>query len=221
MIRSGEARRVLVAATEASVHPLFIASFQRLGVLTGPGEVCRPFDVNRGGFLMSEAAAAVCLEAIHDTPRSLAKIDQYALGGDATHLTGNDPHGMVPQHLLRQMLKLNPRIDLIHAHGTGTVLNDSTELMALAAALPPEICSLIYSHKAALGHTLGASGLVGVVIDCLCRSIQRVPGNVNTPNPMVSRFRIERTQNVIPARHRSLIHAAGFGGPTAMVVLKA
>src|SRR4051794_19112283 len=63
MIQSGEARQVLVVAAEASVHPLFLGSFQRLGVLAKPGEGCRPFDRNRTGFYMSEAAASVLLEA--------------------------------------------------------------------------------------------------------------------------------------------------------------
>ena len=63
MIRAGEARRVLVVAAEASVHPLFLGCFKRLGVLPGGGIGCRPFDEAREGFLMSEAAAAVCLDA--------------------------------------------------------------------------------------------------------------------------------------------------------------
>jgi 3-oxoacyl-[acyl-carrier-protein] synthase II len=57
MIRAGEARRVLVVAAEASVHPLFLGSFKRLGVLPREGVGCRPFDETRDGFLMSEAAA--------------------------------------------------------------------------------------------------------------------------------------------------------------------
>ena len=63
LIHSGEAKRVLVAAAEASIHPLFLGSFKRLGLLPRPGVGCRPFDLHRDGFLMSEAAAAVCLEA--------------------------------------------------------------------------------------------------------------------------------------------------------------
>src|SRR6266568_2757444 len=63
MIKAGEAKRVLVVAAEASIHDLFIGSFRKLGVLARPGEGCRPFDHTRSGFLMSEAGAAVCLQA--------------------------------------------------------------------------------------------------------------------------------------------------------------
>ena len=62
MLRSGEVDRAIVIGAEASLHPLFLACFKRLGVLPGEGIGCRPFDVSREGFLVSEAAAAICLE---------------------------------------------------------------------------------------------------------------------------------------------------------------
>ncbi len=223
MIQSGEADRVLIVAAEASVHPLFLASFARLGVLApagGSGGVCRPFDQNRNGFLMSEAAAAICLEA--NSNRPIATIDRYALGGDATHLTGSDPHGTVLRHLLRNVIGDSP-MDLIHAHGTGTVSNDSTELAALQAVIGKnnnhrDLPSL-YSHKAALGHSLGASGLVAVAINCLCHQTGQIPGNIHTANPLpTTNLKIEQCTSTCSI-HRSLIHAAGFGGPTAVVSL--
>src|SRR3954464_875948 len=85
MIKSGEAKRVLVVGAEASVHELFIGSFRRLGVLAKAGEGCRPFDEGRSGFLMSEAGAAVCLES-GDGGAGEVLIEKMAMGGDATHL---------------------------------------------------------------------------------------------------------------------------------------
>ena len=63
MIQAGEVQRAIVVASESSLHALFTASFARLGVLAPPGYGCRPFDRQRQGFVISEAAAAVCLEA--------------------------------------------------------------------------------------------------------------------------------------------------------------
>ena len=63
MIRGGEADRVLVVAAEASVSPIFLGSFRRMGVLPAEGVGCRPFDQARDGFLMSEAAA-VCSSGV-------------------------------------------------------------------------------------------------------------------------------------------------------------
>jgi 3-oxoacyl-[acyl-carrier-protein] synthase II len=172
MIRTGEVRRALVVATEASVHPLFLGSFQRLGVLAKAGAGCRPFDRNRDGFVMSEAAAAVLLEAADpdESPRTAVHgsspapqifLDRFALAGDATHLTGGDPGARTLRYLLDRVIDGRP-VDLVHAHGTGTPLNDEAELAAIEAAVatvPDATPPAVYSHKGALGHSLGAAGL--------------------------------------------------------------
>jgi 3-oxoacyl-[acyl-carrier-protein] synthase II len=215
MIQSGAARRVLVVGVEASVHPLFIGSFARLGVVAPPGDFCRPFDVNRKGFLMSEAAAAVCLEARDSDGRNI-KIDRVALGGDAVHLTAGDPSGRTIRRLLGRVVDGRP-VDLVHAHGTGTEINDATELAAIESVLVGE--SALYSHKGALGHSLGASGLVSVVLNCLCHEKGVVLPNINTVNPLPSRrVRIECTP-INRKIQRSIVLASGFGGPAAAVSL--
>ena len=240
MIRSGEADRVLVVAAEASVHPLFLASFKRLGVLPPEGVGCRPFDENRQGFLMSEAAAAVSVEMVEPdrVPEAYARIDRYALGGDATHMTGGDPRGSTLRHLLARVVDNRP-VELIHAHGTGTTFNDPIELSAFndiccagdaAPATPPSV----YSHKGALGHSLGAAGLVSVALSCMMHAKNFVPPNVQTTNPlrpiigvMLSSTSGEKSRKHVQIRteatsrtiRRSLCVAAGFGGPTAVVSL--
>jgi 3-oxoacyl-[acyl-carrier-protein] synthase II len=222
MIRSGEASRVLVVAAEASVHPLFLGSFKRLGVLADPKSGCRPFDQNRDGFLMSEAAAAICLEAAHDHPTNPSvAIDRFAMGADATHLTANDPAGRVLQHLIRQTIKTTLPIDLIHAHGTGTINNDPIELAAIESVFPDSKSPpSLYSHKGALGHSLGAAGLVATVLSVMAHREGIVPRNVRTINPLTAqRITISQTAIHRPV-HRSLIMAAGFGGGAAAVSLE-
>jgi 3-oxoacyl-[acyl-carrier-protein] synthase II len=215
LIQSCEAKRVLVVAAEASVHPLFLASFGRLGVLPPPGGLCRPFDIHRSGFLMSDAAAAVCLQADSDNG---IHVDRFAMGGDATHLTGSTSDGAALRYLLKRAMPENP--DLIHAHGTGTTLNDEIEIRELQSAVKnsgekPQI----FSHKGAIGHTLGASGLVSVVINCICHRTDIVPGNVNTHHPLVhDGLSISQSPINRPVR-RSLVIASGFGGPIAIVAL--
>jgi 3-oxoacyl-[acyl-carrier-protein] synthase II len=230
MILSGEVRQALVVATEASVHPLFLGSFHRLGVLARPGAGCRPFDRTRDGFVMSEAAAAVLLVADDGAPRprlasrgtaqpSPIHLDRFALGADATHLTGSDPDARVLRRLLSRVIDNRP-VDLVHAHGTGTLANDQTELAAIESVLceagePPAL----YSHKGALGHSLGAAGLVSVVLNCHAHATGVVPPNAQTLDPLpaarvlLSRFPVRR------AIRRSLAIAAGFGGAIAAVSL--
>jgi 3-oxoacyl-[acyl-carrier-protein] synthase II len=219
LIESGRAARVLVVAAESSLGPLFVGSFKRLGVLAQDG--CRPFDVSRTGFLMSEGAAAVCLEPASAGDGGGVGIESYALGGDATHLTGGDRKGETLRHLIRSAMDERP-VDFIHAHGTGTDINDATELVAIEesiGAIGQGGCP-IYSHKGALGHSLGAAGLTAVALSCQVHRFGVVPPNVQTANPLPTRSgRIERG----PVRRqvgRSLAIAAGFGGAAAVVALR-
>lgn len=225
LIRAGEADRVLVVAAEASVHPLFIGSFQRLGILPKPGIGCRPFDENRDGFLMSESAAAVWLERADLSPSTSSEpapriaLDHFAMGADSTHLTGMDPDAVVLRRVIRQAIGNQP-LDLIHAHGTGTTLNDPAELAAIEEAVKshPRLPA-IYSHKAALGHSLGASGLVSIVLNCHSHATGLIPPNVRTACPIPSdRLTIEQSTVARPVT-RSLAIAAGFGGAIAAVTL--
>jgi 3-oxoacyl-[acyl-carrier-protein] synthase II len=214
MIQAGEVRQALIVAAEASIHPLFLGSFQRLGVLAKPGDGCKPFDQSRTGFYMSEAAAAVVLQAA-DSPDGIC-IDRFAMGGDATHLTGGDPEARVLRRLLTQVID-GRAVDLIHAHGTGTELNDATELAAIDDCVHGN--PGIYSHKASLGHSLGASGLLSIVINCQSHAFGKIPPNVRTTNALkVKHARVLQTASNQTVR-RSVAIAAGFGGPTAVVSL--
>jgi 3-oxoacyl-[acyl-carrier-protein] synthase II len=217
MIRAGEIKRALVVAAEASVHPLFVGSFQRLGILATPGAGCRPFDRNRCGFYVSEAACAVMLGTDADAP---VKIDRFALAGDATHITGNDPRGLVLRRVLHDVIA-GEDVDLVHAHGTGTESNDAVELAAIEDAVCESASKnpIVYSHKAALGHSLGASGLLSVVLSCLAHTTGVIPPNVRTTDPLpAGGLSIPSTVKRRPVR-RSVTLAAGFGGPLAAVSL--
>lgn len=223
LIHSGEAPRVLVVAAEASVHPLFIGSFKRLGVLPAPEIGCRPFDQTRRGFLMSETAAAVCLEdgatsRNFNTSPQLA-LENFALGADATHLTASDPSGRVLEHLINKVIQNRP-IDLIHAHGTGTIANDDIELAAIERALShSQSKPALYSHKGALGHSLGAAGLVAVVLNVLAHQHSIVPPNVQTDHPLPSKIVTISRESIHRPIQRSLVLAAGFGGSCAAISL--
>lgn len=222
LIVEGSARRVLTIAAEASVHPLFLASFERLGVLSGPAIGCRPFDRRRDGFLMSEASAAILLEAAdsHDLPAGTVHVDQYALGADATHLTGIDPDAAALRHALDGVLATEP-VDLLHAHGTGTAANDPLELATFdEAARSWPHGPILYSHKGSLGHSLGAAGLVSVALNALCHRQGLVPPNVRTTEPLPSDHVTISPTAVRRRVSRSLVAAMGFGGSIAAVTLQ-
>jgi len=219
MIRSGEASRVLVIAAEASVHPLFVASFERLGIIPPAGFGCRPFDRDRKGFVMSEAAAAVWVEARSADDVSGVVVDRFAMGADATHLTRTSADAQPLERALKRVW--DPEgVDLVHAHGTGTIHNDATELAVLerlsaTAAGGPAV----YSHKGALGHSLGAAGLVSVVLNVLAHRTGTIPGNIRVAEPLrTANLQLSAVAVLRPVR-RSLAVAAGFGGQIAAVSL--
>jgi 3-oxoacyl-[acyl-carrier-protein] synthase II len=217
LIRQGACDRVLVVASESSLGALFQATFQRLGVLAPAGYGCRPFDRNRRGFTLSEAAAAVCLD--HQPRPAGVIVNRAAMFADAHHLTATDPEAATLRHLLADLRGPNG-IDFVHAHGTGTGLNDPAELAAIDALLG-DSAPQVYSHKAALGHTQGAAGLLAVAINTIVHRSGRIPPNAATAAPLPT-----TSARLIAGggKHRlttSLAIAAGFGGPVAGVKLMA
>jgi 3-oxoacyl-(acyl-carrier-protein) synthase len=220
LLQHGDATQALVVAAESSLHPLFLSSFRRLGVLPPPGARCQPFDEDRSGFLCSEAAAAVM---IHRTDAPLADdvaVDRVALAGDATHLTGSDPAGTTLRRVLAHVIA-GETIDLYHAHGTGTPANDAVEAAAIDAVLAAHRSTPhLYSHKGALGHTVGSAGLLAVVCNVLAHRNGCVPGNVCTDRPIPLANAVLSKDRVNRVVRRSVACAAGFGGATAAVSLR-
>lgn len=241
MIRSREAKRVVVVAADSSLHPLFLSSYRRLGVLAAEGMGCRPFDASRTGFIVSEAAAVMLYGLEADEGESLSRhgerrrvfdgredgagqrpvvIEGFGLGADATHLTNVAPDGRSLAYVIGRALA-GRGIDLVHAYGTGTIAHDPVELGAIEASVPEgDPRASLYSHKGALGHSLGASGLVSVVLNCLAHRDSVVPPNVQSREPVATK-RVEiAAERRSRAVRRSLAIAAGFGGTVAAVALK-
>lgn len=215
LLRSGSASQALVIAAEASVDPLFVGSFKRLGVLADEASGCRPFDENRTGFLISEAAAAICLTT-HESAGSYARVENMAIGGDGYHLTSPDPSGRSLGRMIQNVVTARP-VDLFHAHATGTSLHDPIELTAIESAVQGS-SPIVYSHKGSLGHSLGASGLVAVAINCLAHREGKIPGNVRTQRPLQTRLCISPRVEERLIR-RSVAVAAGFGGAMGAISL--
>lgn len=233
LIEHGDADRALVVAAESSMHPLFLQSFRRMGVLPPGDGRCRPFDAKRQGFLVGEAAAAVWLERnLHPSQGDLL-IDRFAFAGDAGHLTASDPDGATLRRLLSVVIG-GRRIDIVHAHGTGTEANDAAEAAAIDSILTelPRVCRAgnergtadqeppaVYSHKGAIGHSLGASGMVSVVLNVMMHRDGVVPPNVGIETPMPLQHATLSRELVLRPVKRSVVCAAGFGGATAAVSL--
>ena len=227
MLQPGGPRRVLVLTAEAALLPMFIASYQRLGVLpplTVAGYRGRPLDGARGGFVLAELAAAVVLERVE--PGQPVEPGSLALTGTAT---GCEPYDLIrpapAMPVLRELaagLIGDAPLDLLHPHATGTAGQDEVELSVYAEVLAQP--AAVYACKGALGHGLGAAGLVSLVLACLCARAEWRPPMPWVEHPIVAegrRCRLEPMRDAGRGRfQRQAVFAAGFGGHTAGAVVE-
>jgi 3-oxoacyl-[acyl-carrier-protein] synthase II len=172
---SQQPSRILVVAAEASLLPLFIHSYRRLGVLAPlrPGEYrALPLDEGRRGFVLTETSAAMLLERAQSVGHDRIEIVDTATACDAHDMVRPSPTMDAIRHVSRRLLGRGP-VDVLHPHAPGTIDHDELE-MATHRALAGPACD-VYACKGALGHGLGAAGLVAAVVACLCAMSGRRP----------------------------------------------
>lgn len=193
--------------------------FNSLGLISK--HACRPFDAQRDGISIGEAAAFALLER---TPEHLNADAVLLLGigesSDAYHMSSPHPDGLGARMAMQDALKmagLRPsEIDYIHLHGTATQNNDAAEAKAIQYVFGSGTpCS---STKGATGHTLGAAGGVGAVICALGLQHGLLPAGLNTrqldPALGLDYVLDNREQPVA----RTLSNSFGFGGTNCSLV---
>lgn len=231
-IRDGQCDLALAGSSEA-IHPLFAAGFYNMGVLAehdDPTRACRPFDVNRNGFVMGEGAAMFVLERLQHARQRGATIYADALGGrmlsDARHVTSLDAGSDALVELIRGTLRATgvapSDIAYVNAHGTGTRQNDVLESRGIRAALGHAANSVCVSaNKSMLGHLVNASGSVELAITALALRDGFVPPTLNLtdPDPECDLDCIPLVGRVRPLEHGLKLSIA-FGGHLAAVVLR-
>ncbi len=231
-------RKMLVVTSEAALLPAFIHSYERLGVLPPLNAASyrgRPLDKHRHGFMLCEVAAAVVLERRDPRdgpPQSKIKnqnseIDllDTAIAAEAYDLIRPAP-GMPALAQVARKLLAGRRIDLIHPHATGTLEHDEAELAVYANLLSDlgfraSDFPQVYAHKGALGHGLGAAGLVSLVLACLCAKTNRRPPMPWLTSPIASPFLSPKPQAANAKLTTHALFAAGFGGHVAGAVIAA
>ncbi|MFM9959824.1 MAG: beta-ketoacyl-[acyl-carrier-protein] synthase family protein [Planctomycetaceae bacterium] len=230
LIRSSECDVVLAGSSDASLLPIVLGSFQRLGVMARgfdePSSACRPFDAERSGFVIGEGAAVMVLEERdHALERGATVLAEFVAGGmasDPSGLTQVDPTGTSLAWLIRDVLRradvLPEEIDALNLHGTATRANDVAETKAvrlgLGAAAERVACS---SQKGAIGHLLGAAGSVESALAVLSLRDQIIPPTINlhTVDPQCDLDYVAKTAR--PMRLRNVLKVSlGFGGHLAV-----
>ena len=232
-LQRGEADVIIAGGTESAVSMLTMSAFGRMGPLSSrtddPEHACRPFSVDRDGFVCGEGACALILETEEHARNRGARIYAEVLGGrltgDAYHITAPEPDGDGAARALAGALKnthLQPQdIELVFAHGTGTTLNDAGEAKALKRIFGEHIQDMkITSIKSMIGHALGAAGAQSAVAAVCSLREGIVPPTINyTPDPAIAIPIVGNVAQKVNAQH-AIINAFGFGGQNVVAVLK-
>jgi len=235
-ISRGCADMIVAGSAESIMCPAIFAGFARAKSLstkfnTTPHLSCRPFDVDRDGFVMGEGAGVLILEEFESALSRGAfiygEIRGYGLSSDAYHITSPTPNGEAAQRCMSMALNqsgLAPSdIDYINCHATGTQVGDIAEVNAINEIFQGSTQHLsISSTKGATGHLLGAAGSVEAIITLLAMRYGIIPPTLNlvTPDPQIT----SNVQFVTTATQKKDIRAAltnsfGFGGTNACLVL--
>jgi 3-oxoacyl-[acyl-carrier-protein] synthase II len=224
MIRNGHADCVLVVACD-SITEFIFSGFSSLMALDS--EPARPFDKHRAGLNVGEAAAYALLmsdeRAARENRSVLGTIAGWGLSDDANHMTGpsRESEGLILaiSKALTSAGIGSDDVGFISAHGTGTVYNDQMEMRAFRAVFQ-DAARPVYSIKGGIGHTMGAAGLVEMIIALRALKERIVPSTVNLTEPDDdARGWVSGGHLALEAGALALVTNAGFSGVNTALVL--
>ncbi len=232
-VQYGDADVMVTGGSEAALTPMGLAGFQNMRALSfrsdAPQQASRPFDADRDGFVLAEGAGVVVIEELEHARRRGARIygelKGYGASGDAGHITQPDDEGLGASRAMTMALRdagINAdAVDYINVHGTSTPLGDKAETAAVKRVFGDHAKRLaLSSTKSQLGHTLGASGGIELVICALTlnRGVIAPTINLETPDPLCD---LDYTPKVARDATVDVVMSNnfGFGGHNASLVL--
>jgi 3-oxoacyl-[acyl-carrier-protein] synthase II len=235
-IRLGKADIIISGGSEAVISEAGVGGFNAMKAMSerndDPATASRPYDKDRDGFVMGEAAGCLVLEEYDHAIKRGAKIYCEIAGGGATadayHLTAPHPDGLGARNVMIAALKdagMQPdEIDYINTHGTSTPLGDGAEAKAITEVFGNHAYNLnISATKSMTGHCLGAAGVIEAIACIQSVIYDIIPPTINhfTDDPELDP-KLNFTFN--KAQHRTvraaLSNTFGFGGHNACVIVK-
>jgi 3-oxoacyl-[acyl-carrier-protein] synthase-1 len=220
-IASGKCRYAVVVGCDRFSSFVF-SGFQSFHALADG--LCKPFDKDRTGINLGEAAACMILSA--DAAAGVEEPLSILVGGgisnDANHLSGPSRTGAELSSAIDQAVKqagiTAESIGMISAHGTATVFNDEMEAKALNLSRVSTVP--LHSLKSYVGHTLGAAGIIESIIACMAMQQGVLPASLGYEHSGVSEPVNVLKQPLQQACNYVLKTASGFGGCNAALVWK-
>jgi len=231
-IQYDEADVMLTGGTEAAITAMGVAGFANMKALStrndAPEKASRPFDSDRDGFVLSEGCGVLIFEEYEHAKKRGARIYAEILGYggscDAGHITAPDEHGRGASRAMLNALRdanLSPSdIDYINAHGTSTPLGDKAETVAVKNIFGEAARTVVLSStKGHLGHALGASGSIEMILSVLSCYRDMVPPTINldTPDPNCDLDYTPNHARKMPVKI-AMNNSFGFGGHNATVI---
>ena len=233
-IRAGRADIMFVGGVDTLIHPDVMMAFEAMTVLANkysdqPERVSRPFDAERGGFVMGEGCGVLVLESLeHALSRSAhihGEVLGYATSSDAGHSAAPDSEGKGAANAMLWALEdaglSREQVGYINAHGTGTVVNDVMETKAIKRVFGERAHQIpISSTKSMIGHCMGGSGALEAIacVKTLEAGVVHPTINLETPDPECDLdYGPGQARQVNP--QVAISNSFGLGGQNACLVL--
>src|SRR5258706_11043326 len=236
LLRLGKADIILTGGSEAVISEAGVGGFNAMKAMSerndDPKTASRPYDKNRDGFVMGEAAGILVLEELEHAKARGAKIYCEIAGcgatADAYHITAPHPEGLGAKNVMMVALEdagMKPdEIDYINTHGTSTPIGDGAEVKAISHVFGEHAYKLnISATKSMTGHCLGAAGVIEALASIQAVIHDIVPPTINhfTDDPELDprlNFTFHKAQQ--RTVRAALSNTFGFGGHNACVIVK-
>ena len=233
LLRAGEAEAILAVGGESILCPIVVSGLAQAKALSrrndDPEHACRPFDLDRDGFVIGEGGGALVIETEEHALARGAKIHAVLAGwantSDAHHVTAPCPDGAGAAACMKRALaraEMQPSdIGYINAHGTSTMLGDKAETLAIKAVFGGrESAPPISATKSATGHLMGAGGLTESIacIKAIQDGILPPTLHLTTPDPECDLDFVPNTARRVQI-DAAMSNSLGFGGQNSSIIL--
>jgi len=233
-LRDGMADVMIAGGAEAPLCPLTFNAFDFIKTMSRyrgepAAQACRPFDLERDGFVMGEGAASLVLETLEHAEargaRIYAEVRGYSMNNEAFHMTTPRPGGERLAAVMRGALRdggLTPgEIDYVNAHASSTQANDSNETAAIREVFAGAKLPSVSGTKPFHAHPLGATGAIETIISTLALAEGWLPPTLHlqNPDPACGDFDFVPHQGRPAPLRAALCNAFGFGGANASIAL--
>ena len=234
IIERGDADVMICGGAEAAITPMSIGGFGNMKALStrndAPERACRPWDVDRDGFVVGEGAGVLVLEELEHAKKRgapiVAELVGYGMSGDAYHITSPSEDGDGAFRVMRNAINdagiETVQVGYINAHGTSTPLGDRIESKAIERLFGDHAPNVaVSSTKSMTGHLLGGAGGLEAGITALALRDQIAPPTINLENPDEG-----CDLDYVPQAARkvemeyALTNSFGFGGTNGALVFK-